>query len=332
MRWLSLGLLGAFALSASVPEGQCATLRHASTIASGNVRLSDIFAGLEQGQDRVLGPGPTPGKTIEVSGQQLIAIADQYGIDWEDQSANASMTIMRSGRVLDESYFNALVRKNLPDLGNGPISITFHDFHPMTVSTDEADPVILSDVKWDQRSGWFSSTVYRAHPSGDLVSDSFMLTGVIHATQRVLVYTRSLPAGSAITAADVKLDESYSGHLPLRAVSNETEVEGLSVSRGVVAGAPVVAQDLQRTVVMHKGDPVLISYLAQGLRLSIAGRAMEDAGLKQQVRALNVSSGMIVSGQVTDSGNISVELSSHPIPSDPNTVRRLAMSARNTLP
>lgn len=332
MRWLLPALSTALALVVSSSMASAATLRHATTVSSDNVRLSDIFSGLEQGQDRILGPGPAPGGTIEVSGQQLIAIADQYGVDWEDQSASASMTIMRAGRILDEAYFDALIRKNLPELGEGPISIALRDFHPLTVSTDEPEPVVLSDVKWDQRSGWFSSTVYRAHPTGDLASDSFMLTGIIHATQRVLVYTRALPAGSVISAADVRIDDSYSGHLPAKAVVNESEIDGLSVGRGVVAGAAVMAQDLQRTVVMHKGDPVMISYEAPGLRLTIAGRAMEDGGVRQQIRALNEASGMIVSGRVMDGSNISVELSSHPVPSDPNTARRLAMSTRSTMP
>ncbi|WP_279379544.1 hypothetical protein [Asaia prunellae] len=41
---------------------------------------------------------------------------------------------------------------------------------------------------------------------------------------------------------------------------------------------------------------------------------------------------MIVSGHVVDGSNIVVELSSHPVQADPVTTRRLAMSARNTMP
>ncbi|WP_148301385.1 flagella basal body P-ring formation protein FlgA [Asaia prunellae] len=62
-------------------------------------------------------------------------------------------------------------------------------------------------------------------------------------------------------------------------------MDGLSVTRGVVAGAAVVMQDLQRSLVMHKGDPVMITYTAPGLKLAIAGRAMEDAGIRQQIKA-----------------------------------------------
>ncbi len=332
MRGLTIALMAGLMLVCVTGPGDAATLRSSSMISASTVRLSDIFSGLEPGQDRVLGPGPAPGTSIQVGGQQLIALADQYGVDWEDQSSSASMTITRAGRILDEAYFIALIRKNLPDLGEGPVSIALHDFHPMMVSSDEAEPVVLSDVKWDQRSGWFSSTVYRAHPSGDLTSDSFMLTGVVHATQRVMVFTHSLPAGSVITSADVRMDESYAGHIPSRAVTDESEAEGQTVSRGVVAGAAVIAQDLQRTVLMHKGDPVLISYVAPGLRLSIAGRVLEDAAARQQVRALNEASGMIVSGRVMDSSNVEVELTSHPVPSDPNTMRRLSASLRNPAP
>ncbi|CDG41067.1 MULTISPECIES: flagellar basal body P-ring formation chaperone FlgA [Asaia] len=331
MRGLTIALIGLSLIGHSVP-GYAATLRNTSIVSSGMVRLSDIFSGLEPGQDRVLGPGPAPGSSIHVSGQQLIAIADQYGVEWEDQSSSSFMTITRAGRILDENYFVSLVRKNLPDLGEGPVSITFHDFHPVTVSADEAEPVVLSDVKWDQRSGWFSSTVYRAHPTGDLATDSFMLTGVVHATQRVIVYTHSMGAGSVVSAADVRVDEAYSGHLPSRAVTDPAEVEGQTISRGVVAGSAVIAQDLQRTVIMHKGDPVMITYVAPGLRLSIAGRVLEDAGAKQQVRALNESSGMIVNGKVTDGSNVEVALTSHPVPSDPITMRRLSASMRNPAP
>lgn len=331
MRRLAFALIGLSITCHSV-SGYAATLRNASMISSGTVRLSDIFSGLEPGQDRVLGPGPVPGSSIQVSGQQLIAIADQYGVEWEDQSSSASMTITRAGRILDESYFTVLIRKDLPDIGDGPVSISLHDFHPMTVSADEADPVVLSDVKWDQRSGWFSATVYLAHPTGDLTTDSFMLTGVVHATQRVMVYTRSLAAGSVVSTADVKLDEAYSGHLPSRAVTDPVEVDGQTLSRGVVAGSAVIAQDLQRTLVMHKGDPVMITYVAPGLKLSIAGRVLEDAGARQQVRALNEASGMVVSGRVTDGSNIEVALTSHPVPSDPNTMRRFSASMRNPAP
>ncbi|MBB2163087.1 flagellar basal body P-ring formation protein FlgA [Gluconacetobacter sp. 1b LMG 1731] len=323
------GIFAAGLIATSVAHSQAATLRNASVITSGTVRLSDLFADLDPGQDRALGPGPAPGASIQVGGAQLLAIADQYGVDWLDQSPNAVATITRASRVLDQAYFADLIRQNLPELGNGPVSIDLRDFHPMMVAPDDPKPVVLSDVKWDQRSGWFSATVYRGQPSGDITQDSFMLTGVIHAARRLLVYAHALPAGSVISASDVQIDESYAGHISSRAYTEEADIDGMTVTHGVVAGSPVLDQDLHRTVLMHKGDPAMITFAAPGVHLTATGRALEDGGAGQYIRILNVSSGMIVTGRVVNASEIEVEAGSNPVPSDGNTLRRLTAPARN---
>ncbi|GAA4491633.1 flagellar basal body P-ring formation chaperone FlgA [Gluconacetobacter tumulicola] len=327
-----VAIAGVFALAlmaAGATHARAATLRNAAIITSGTVRLSDLFADLEPGQDRPLGPGPAPGASIQVGGAQLIAIADEYGVDWLDQSPSAMATITRASRILDQAYFADLIRQNLPDLGNGPVSIDLRDFHPMMVAPDDPKPVVLSDVKWDQRSGWFSATAYRGQPTGDITRDSFMLTGVIHAARRLLVYAHALPAGSVISASDVQLDESYAGHIGSRAFTNEADIDGMTVTRGVVAGSAVLDQDLHRTVLMHKGDPAVITFAAPGVHLTATGRALEDGGAGQYVHILNLSSSMIVTGRVVSASEIEVEAGSNPVPSDSNTLRHLTTSSRD---
>ncbi|MFS3135730.1 flagellar basal body P-ring formation chaperone FlgA [Gluconacetobacter sacchari] len=308
-------------------HAHAATLRGATVIASGTVRLSDLFADLEPGQDRPLGPGPAPGASIQVGGGQLLAIADEYGVDWLDQSPSATATITRAGRVLDQDYFAGLVRQNLPDLGDGPVSIELRDFHPIIVAPDDKKPIVLSDIKWDQRSGWFSATAYRGQPTGDITRDSFLLTGVIHAARRLLVYAHALPAGSVLSASDAQMDDSYAGHITSKAFTNEADIDGMTLTRGVVAGAPILDQDLQRTVLMHKGDPAVITFTAPGVHLTATGRALEDGGAGQYVHILNLSSNMIVTGRVISASEIEVAAGSNPVPSDSNALRRLT-SAR----
>ena len=129
-------LVAAGCMAYSIPAAKAATLKTTSIITAGTVRLSDLFSDLEPGQDRVLGPAPAPGSSIQVGGGQLLAIADQYGVDWLDQSASAQVTITRAGRMLDKDYFINLVRQNLPDTGGGPVSVDLIDFHPIAVPPD----------------------------------------------------------------------------------------------------------------------------------------------------------------------------------------------------
>ncbi|WP_338333327.1 flagellar basal body P-ring formation chaperone FlgA [Acetobacter sp. LMG 32666] len=319
------------AVLAVLPPVVCsaATLRTATTVTSDSVRLSDLFMDLDQGQDRVLGPAPLPGNSFVVGGRQLLAIADQYGVDWMDQSASAQATITRAGRVLDRDFFINLVKRSLPDLGEGPITVELGDFHPMTVAADDPKPVVLSDVDWDQKSGRFSATAYRSHPLGDITQDSFLLTGVVHAAQRVLVYTHSLSAGTVVSAADVRVDDAYTGRTGAKAYTSDADVAGMTLLHSVVVDEPVLERDLRRTVVMHKGDPIMLSYTSPGLRLSATGRALEDGGVGQYVHALNLASKMILTGRVINGSEVEVDATSGAVPSDGNALRRLSASSRS---
>ncbi|MCH4094487.1 MAG: flagellar basal body P-ring formation chaperone FlgA [Acetobacter peroxydans] len=312
----------------SVPPTEAATLKTASVITASTVRLSDLFSDLEPGQDRVLGPAPAPGTSIQVGGAQLLAIADQYGVDWLDQSASAQVTITRAGRVLDKDYFINLVRQNLPDAGSGPVSVDLIDFHPIAVSPDDPKPVTLSDLNWDPRSGRFTATIYRTQTTGDATQDSYLLAGTVHAARRVLVFSHALQAGSVISMADVTMDEAYTGRAQDRTYTDEADIDGMTLTHSVMAGDAVQERDLHRTVVVHKGDPVLIVFTAPGLHLTASGRAIEDGGKGQYVRVLNLASNMIVTGRPNNASEVVVEAGSSGMPSDAATLRRLTTSSR----
>jgi flagellar basal body P-ring formation protein FlgA len=305
-----------------------ATLRSTSVVTSNFVKLSDLFDDLDPGQDKVIGPAPAPGTSVQVGGRQLIAIADQYGIDWLDDSPSALATITRSGRILDKEFFSDFVQKYLSDDGTDPLSIDLSGFHPMMVAPDDPKPVTMSDVDWDQKTGRFSATIYRTHPTGDVTQDSFLLTGTVRAAQRLLVFSHSLPADVAISPSDVRMDETYTGHATTGTFTDEAAIDGMSLVHNVVAGAPVLDRDLHRTVVMHKGGPIMIAFTVPGIHLAATGRALEDGGFGQYVRALNLSSGMIVTGRVTGESEIEVDATSSAVPSNPSTLRLLTASAR----
>ena len=312
----------------SMPLTEAATLKTASAITASTVRLSDLFSDLEPGQDRVLGPAPAPGTSIQVGGAQLLAIADQYGVDWIDQSASAQVTITRAGRVLDKDYFVNLVRQNLPDAGGGPVSVDLIDFHPIAVSPDDPKPVTLSDLNWDPRSGRFTATIYRTQTTGDSTQDSYLLAGTIHAARRVLVFSHALQSGSVVSMADVTMDDAYTGRAQDRTYTDEADIDGMTLTHSVMAGDAVQERDLHRTVVVHKGDPVLIVFTAPGLHLTASGRAIEDGGKGQYVRVLNLASNMIVTGRPNNASEVVVEAGSSGMPSDAATLRRLTTSSR----
>lgn len=326
--------LGALLLSVcGVVQVMAATVRPSASVPGDVVSLSDLFDGLEPGQDRVLGPAPPPGKSIEISGYQLIAIADQYGVDWEDQSSSATVLLTRAGRVLGRDYFAGLVKRSiaLGDDGGGFV-VDISSFRSVTVANDEKDPVTLAEINWDKRTGRFTTTAYLAHPTGDAMVDSFPVRGTIRVTQSVVVYDHSLPAGHVMQPNDMHVDPSYSGELPdsPQALPDPNNIVGMALSHAVSAGQAVTTMDLRRALLVHQGDPVLITYSVPGIRLTATGRALEDGGSGQYVHAFNLGTRMVVSGKVNAAGEISVDASSTALPANSPEVKRFGIPVMMT--
>ncbi|AQT06346.1 flagellar basal body P-ring formation chaperone FlgA [Acetobacter persici] len=303
-----------------------ATLRPSGDISAPTVSLSDIFDGLEAGRDRVLGPAPAPGKSIQIGGYQLIAIADQYGVDWEDQSSSVMLTLTRSGRVVGRDYIASLVKRGLGGSGEGAV-VSVENFKPITVPSDDKEPFVLSDVNWDKKTGKFFATAYRSHPTGVEAEDTVQIKGEVQIAQPVMVYNSAFPAGYIIADGDVHVDQSYSGNLVPGSVPAPDDVVGMALSHPVAEGTPVLSSDLRKTLLVHRGDPVLISFSSPGIHLSATGRALEEGGKSQFVHALNLGSKMIVYGRVSGAGEVTVDAASTAISSDSSEAKKLGVSA-----
>ncbi|MCT6814222.1 flagellar basal body P-ring formation chaperone FlgA [Bombella apis] len=326
--WLAVGFVLAGEPAAST--AMAATLRPSGVVHGASVYLSDVFDGLDAGQDRLLGPAPAPGKTITIGGSQLIALADQYGVDWDDQSSSTSLSLTRAGHVLGRDEYAALVRKAISQDGEtGSVVVDVTSFTPLVAGENEQDPATLLNLNWDHKTGLFSATVQPAHAAGDAGADRFPLRGSIRPVQPVMVYDHALPSGHIIQPDDMHIDPAFSGTVPplARSLPEPERMIGMALVRTVGAGQPVQGTDLRRAVLVHRGDPVLLSYNSTGIRLTATGRALEDGGSGQFVHALNLGSRMVLIGKVTASGEVRVDASSTAIPPDSEEVKRLGLNS-----
>ncbi|WP_310255029.1 flagellar basal body P-ring formation chaperone FlgA [Acetobacter pasteurianus] len=321
-------------LSASIAESlscasYAATLRSSGKIYSDTVHLSDIFDGISRSEDRALGPSPSPGKSIQISGYQLIAIADQYGVDWDDQSSSITLTLTRDGKVLGKDYFANLVKEEISSSETGgSLLVNIVGLKPVVVASDDRAPFVVSDVKWDKKTGQFSATAYRSNQTGDGEDDAINLKGEIKKISPVMVYDRSLPAGYVLTDSDFHIDSAFDGQLPLglSGPSSPDDVVGMSLSKPVASGSPVIMGDLRRSILVHRGDPVIISYNSPGIRITTTGKALADGGKGQLVHAINMGTKMILLGRVNGNGEISVDSTSTAVGLDSSEAKKLRAS------
>lgn len=114
------------------------------------------------------------------------------------------------------------------------------------------------------------------------------------ATVEALTYARSLAAGDIVQAEDVVWAPVQSHLVPAGAPRDADAVIGLSARRPVRAGAAVQSGDLVQPRVIARNDLVTVTYAAQGVTLTVTGRAQRDAARGQPVAVVNLQSGRTI--------------------------------------
>lgn len=112
---------------------------------------------------------------------------------------------------------------------------------------------------------------------------------------------RTLPAGSIITAADLRVIDTDRPGLtdPSAAIGMQTRIT-------LYEGRPLHATMLQAPRLVGRNQIVRLSFLRGGLRIDTTGRAMSDGAAGELIRVMNMGSRSTVTAQVMPDGSLAV--------------------------
>ncbi|MGZ3215429.1 flagellar basal body P-ring formation chaperone FlgA [Paracoccus sp. T5] len=112
---------------------------------------------------------------------------------------------------------------------------------------------------------------------------------------------RTLPAGSIITAADLRVIDTDRPGLtdPSAAIGMQTRIT-------LYEGRPLHASMLQAPRLVGRNQIVRLSFLRGGLRIDTEGRAMSDGAAGEMIRVMNMGSRSTVTAQVMPDGSLAV--------------------------
>jgi flagella basal body P-ring formation protein FlgA len=131
---------------------------------------------------------------------------------------------------------------------------------------------------------------------------AFRVTG----DQPVLVAVRELTRGSAVTAADLRVERRPLERLPRHALADPREAIGKEVVRAVAAGEAIGAASVTAPRVLRRGSPVTLLLEGPGFRIAARGTASEDGIVGQTIKVVNQSSRREMSGRVEDERTVRV--------------------------
>src|SRR5690606_5773227 len=121
----------------------------------------------------------------------------------------------------------------------------------------------------------------------------------------VVVLTRPVPAGQAITADHVAVRRRGVGH-NANADSDPTAVSGMTAVQRLAPGAALNSTDLARGALLERGDPVVLVSRAGGIEVRMTGRALGRAAPGDTVSVENIGSRRIVRGRLAGDGVVEV--------------------------
>jgi flagella basal body P-ring formation protein FlgA len=109
---------------------------------------------------------------------------------------------------------------------------------------------------------------------------------------RALAYVHDLQAGQIVRAQD--LIWSRTAEAPLDTPSDPDAVIGMAARHTLHEGAAVSARDVAPAQAIKKDEMVSVSFIVDGLTLTLQAKAMENAVIGQSLNVINVASKKII--------------------------------------
>ena len=296
-------LLPLAVLALAVLPAQAATLRGGTTLSDPQVRLSDLFDGVER--DRAIGPSPEPGGRIIVESAQLGAIARQFDVDWRPTSTADRIVLERPGRPFPREETMAALRVALAVAGvAADADVEMPGFSTPLVPTDIRATAEVGQLDYNPVTGQFTA-VLSVTAAGMSPGHSRLSGRIVDIVELPVPSHRMMP-GDIIGAGDIQMARLHANAVRADVAQIPAQAVGMALRHPVGPGAPLLLADLARPQAVQKGEAVQMQLDTPGISVSAQGIAMEGGAVGERVRVLNGSSRAIVEAEVLANGRVRV--------------------------
>jgi flagella basal body P-ring formation protein FlgA len=305
---LAATLLVAGATAAPAATGRIHMLPQA-TVAGVKVRLSDLAALEGRAVDFAeveIGPSPEPGASRRISGQSVLARLREAGMDDEvAYTIPATVNVSRAYQLLDEATLRPIIEAQLGDkLGPGDRIDAIDVPRPARIPLGAFEIEVEAPAAHGTGGG-FRRTDLRVLQDGAQVA-TVGARVKIASFGPVVVARQPVARGALVRAEDLRIEERRLDEMPSTVVSEIDEVIGKEARVALAAGKPISVQAISSAALVKRGDVVRLTIEKGGMLLSVAGEALETAGVGERVRVINDSSKRELVGRVVDHGTVHV--------------------------
>lgn len=173
---LALGI-GVATLIAGTQAALAANLKNISIVTGDELKLGDLFDGLEKNADYVLGPAPQPGKDMVLNARTLYRISTALNLSWRPASSSEQIIVRRAATVVPQNKIEEALKEALSGEGlEGRYNLLISGGdQQMILPHGLPDSVEVSSIKFDPRRDIFEAALVA--PSKETPSNAFLLWG-----------------------------------------------------------------------------------------------------------------------------------------------------------
>ena len=279
-----------------------------------HVRLGDVFEGVQKNADYILAPAPQPGKTLVLNAHDLQRISDAFDLGWIAQNTMAQVTLRRAATVVEREMLEKTFHHALSaELGGRDIELELVDRRQNIVLNGEFSPALsVKKISLDAARNLATATIDIR--DADKKVESLTLTARYYPVMQVPVLTQTMRKGDVISKSDIEYIAMRSDAVTSAILMDEKDLLGKTPRRGISAGRPMIASDVQLPELVAKGDIVTMMLQNGALSLTVQGKALDDGAKGETVRIMNTASNKVVEAVVLGSQKVAVQ------PIIPNTL------------
>ncbi len=275
------------------------SLKSNSIIADNTIKLSDIFAGLPEYQDKVLGPAPLPGKDMVLNARTLLRIAVALDLPWRPDHAGEQVVLSRAATIVGLGMIEDALKDEISSQGSvsGNYKIAFAGpLSEIVLPQNEAPSVEVQSIHFTDGQDRFEATLVA--PSKELPLKTLRVNGVVQRMVEVPILRSTIRQGMIIGERDVEMISIREAELDHDTVMHKDELVGMTARRIVLQGKPLKITELEAPQIVERGELVTMFVNHKGMRLSAQAKALENGAKGDVIRVSNISSSKTLNAQV----------------------------------
>jgi flagella basal body P-ring formation protein FlgA len=311
---VSLATTSCVAAAAGDPQvAEHAILQRDTVIVGADlVRLGDLFLNISNAKaETPVAYAPAPGRRAVFDARWLHRVAHRHGLNWSPAGTHDQVMVERESTVIgredvEQQILAALAERGV-DTGQAKIQLSNRMFRLHLPANVEPE-LNVEDVAFDARRGHFDAMLTVS--ADGAAQQRVRVTGQLHEMVDIPVLTRRIAAGEVLTLDDIRWISVRGETLQKQSILAAEDLVGLTPRRPLRPGVPINAADVQRPVMVSKGDLVVIALQTPQMLLSARGQALSNGSKGDVIRIANIQSRQIVEAMVTGPSQATVEVSS----------------------